>query len=232
MFRQSILQCHSEATDSSERRSQATPSNGIEFWWRILNAGSIGGPAGAAALKLFVDGLPRKSPAALQRRATVKWKLSAPCSALEVRGRSREASWCYLLLPLLCLIVNRFSSVGYISEFSFFSAIFSFWNFFLLFFSCLESGFGVLSLQPGETRLAPPSGGAEEPLFSFFVFIFFLFFISTVSPLNPPLGRSPPSSRRSFTGGTFLEVGTGLLGFQALAPPGPSYLFLCEPLYS
>lgn len=142
--------------------------------------------------------------------------------------REARLSWCYLLLPRLCLIVNRFSSLGYIGEFSLFSEIFIFCNFFFLFFlSCFESEFGVRSLQPGEScRVRPSEGAAEANLLAVFVFVFFVFFTSPVPPLCRPLGRSPPSSRRTFSA-AFLEAGTGLLGFHALVPAGPS----CLPPY-
>lgn len=115
-------------------------------------------------------------------------------------------------------MINRFSSVGYILESSLFSAILNFWDlFFLFFFSCLDSEFGIPSIKLGQSCLLWPSDGAEGTVFGVFVFFRF-FFIAAVSPLAPPLGKASASSKTSLPG-TPLEVGTGLLGFHGFALP-------------
>lgn len=123
--------------------------------------------------------------------------------------------WCYLL-RFLCLIINRFSSVGYIGAACFLSPVLRA-RFLFLFFSpfCFNSDPCMSPVTVSERR-----SGLLSLYPSFVFLLLFLFFLSGLSPLPPPLGKSADSSKISlFDGSGSLEVGTDLLGFHGFALP-------------
>lgn len=132
---------------------------------------------------------------------------------------------CYLL-RFLCLMIKRFSSVGYICASRFLSAILRFLFLLFLFlspFSCFDPCISLVTVQQRRSGLLSPcpSGVTEGACFVFFILFLFFFFSFVFSSLPPPLGKSCASSTISLVGWS-LEVGTGLLGFHGFTLPVPS----------
>lgn len=134
-------------------------------------------------------------------------------------SRTLSVPYSYLW-RLLCLMMNRFSSVGY-CLLGFFPSVRIVWGLLILFlFSGFDSILCISPVQDGYTGLlsACPSGGPEETCFGFLGLFFFFFFISLASPLPPPLGKSSASSKITLLG-VSLEGGNCLLGFHNLTLP-------------
>lgn len=113
------------------------------------------------------------------------------------------------LLGVLCLIRNKFSSVGNDLSNSFlFAFLFGLFLLFLFF----------LSFAHSEKELCFPAP-VQQSDWPFFFILFFFFFLSTSSPCPPPLGKSSSSSKTTTAseGASLGRVGTGLLGFHGFS---------------
>lgn len=129
--------------------------------------------------------------------------------------------WCYLL-RFLCLMINRFSSVGYIgSAWCLLPAILRPRYLFFLPLapsSCFDSDRCIPPATFQRRRSGLPSRCPST--FVFFIFFPLLFFWAEFSPLPRPLGKSAASSKMIFLDGRgSLEVGTGLLAFHRFTLP-------------